>query len=107
MLIMTRHNIAGYCASDICRELERRARAGENVNRYLFIGGMKVTFIGRARETRAKLREGSQRWLALRNVHTTRALMKEIQYRMANGDYAAYLEWRAMGPQRVAVGWRQ
>jgi hypothetical protein len=100
--------VTGYRAEDICAELQRRGRAGEDLNQHFFIGGCKFSFTPGTRDPRSRLREGSQRWLALRNVHTTRALMKEMQHRISRGDYVAWFEWRsALGCGVVQVSWKR
>lgn len=85
----------GYKSATLCEEIVRRIKKGEKYEKYFFISGRSFTFRGSPREEpwRNGVKEGSQRYIALRNLFTFEELMKTIQDRVLQGEEHAFNEF--------------
>ena len=99
-------SLDGYKSATLCAEIIRRLKNGESLNDYDVLSGRKLTFWGKPREEhwRYGVKEGSQRYIALRTLFTGKELMKHIQDRILHGDLNAYNEYVwALKTGKVAI----
>lgn len=92
---MKKHSIKGYNNETLSEEIVRRLQQGKDLQQYNVLNGT-LTFYGRPQEKgwRYGVKEGSQRYIALRNLFTDKELMKEMMDRILGGERHAYNEFK-------------
>ena len=87
-------NLTKYRHEDIAKLLVQRRREGQNLKQYWFAEDQKVTMNLRPKpDPRKGIKEGSKRWNTLQQ-QTSQSLLIELQTRMLEGDYNAYIAFK-------------